>query len=385
MSYFDVLVKRSEGGQLFDYHPTGHLQRCRCGQALFFDNTLCLRCGSELGFDPGQGRLLNIEPASAGLWRPVAEQGEDQRRFTRCANLHSPAQCNWLVTDPATAPYCVACSLNMTIPDLSLSDNAEHWMRAEQAKRRLVAQLMLLGLPVVSRKLDPQQGLGFNMLRQLPGGEPVMTGHADGVITLDMNEADPAHRERIRENMHEPYRTLLGHFRHESGHYYWDRLVKESRWLEPVRALFGDDRLDYQEALQRHYENGAPADWNTRFISSYATMHPWEDWAETWAHYLHMTDTLNVAMDFGIQLDALALQTDPFDSSQLAGIEASADKLQFLSFINRWVQLSSVLNVLSRSMGQPDIYPFVMNAESVRKLYLVHAIVEDYGSPGAPG
>lgn len=385
MSYFDHLVRRSEGGQLFDYHPNGHVQRCRCGQALFFDNTVCLRCGSELGFDPNEGSLLNIEPADKNRWRPITDRGDDSRRFVPCANRQSPAQCNWLVTSPATAPYCVACSLNMTIPDLSLSDNAAHWMRAEQAKRRLVAQLMLLGLPVVSRKLDPEQGLGFNMLRQLPGADPVMTGHADGVITLDMDEADPAHRERIRENMHEPYRTLLGHFRHESGHYYWDRLVKNSRWLEPVRALFGDDREDYQQALQRHYENGPPADWNTRFISSYATMHPWEDWAETWAHYLHMTDTLSVAMDFGIQLDALALHTDPFDSSQLAGVDAAADKLQFLAFINRWVQLSSVLNVLSRSMGQPDIYPFVLTADSVRKLYLVHAIVADYGSPGAPG
>lgn len=385
MSYFDQLVKRSEGGQLYDYHPNGHVQRCRCGQALFFDNTTCLRCGAELGFDPDQGSLLNIEPAEGELWRPITDQGADRRRFARCTNRNSPAQCNWLVTDPATAPYCVACSLNMTIPDLSLADNAAHWMRAEQAKRRLVAQLTLLGLPVVSRKLDPQQGLGFNLLRQLPGQDPVMTGHADGVITLDMDEADPAHRERVRENMHEPYRTLLGHFRHESGHYYWDRLVRDSRWLEPVRMLFGDDRMDYQQALDQHYHNGPPADWNTRFISSYASTHPWEDWAETWAHYLHMTDTLNVAMDFGIQLDALALHADPFDSSQLAGVEGKADKLVFLSFINRWVRLSSVLNVLSRSMGQPDIYPFVLTPESVRKLYLVHAVVADYGSAGEPG
>ncbi|WP_304640199.1 zinc-binding metallopeptidase family protein [Pseudomonas sp.] len=385
MSYFDQLVKRSEGSQLFDYHPNGHVQRCRCGQALFFDNTTCLRCGSELGFDPDQGNLLNIEPAEDNLWRPVTDQDASPRRFARCANLHSPAQCNWLVTDPAAAPFCVACSLNMTIPDLNLADNAAHWMRAEQAKRRLVAQLMLLGLPVVSRKLDPEKGLGFNMLRQLPGQDPVMTGHADGVITLDMDEADPAHRERVRENMHEPYRTLLGHFRHESGHYYWDRLVRDSHWLEPVRAVFGDDRIDYQQALARHYENGPPADWNTRFISSYASTHPWEDWAETWAHYLHMTDTLNVAMDFGIQLDALALHTDPFDSSQLAGLEGNADKVVFLAFINRWIQLSSVLNVLSRSMGQPDIYPFVLTVDSVRKLYLVHAVVADYGSAGAPG
>lgn len=381
MSYFDQLVKRSEGNQLFNYHPNGHMQRCQCGQPIFFDNTKCLRCGSELGFDPLQGQLLNIDPADGDSWAVAGDNRKAGQQYTRCVNLHSPAQCNWLVTDPAAEPFCMACSLNMTIPDLSLNDNAEHWCKAEQAKRRLVTQLVMLGLPVVSRKLDPEQGLGFNLLRQLPGEDKVMTGHADGIITIDMDEADPAHREKIRQNMHEPYRTLLGHFRHESGHYYWDRLVRDTRWLEPVREVFGDDRLDYQQALKTHYENGPRPDWNSYFISSYASTHPWEDWAETWAHYLHMTDTLNVALDFGIQLDTLALHTDPFDSSQLNGVvPGHSDQVQFLTFINRWVQLSSVLNLLSRSMGQPDIYPFVLNEHSVRKLYVVHAVVADYGS-----
>lgn len=383
MTYFDRLVKRTDGKQLFDYHPNGHVQRCRCGQAVFFDNLSCVRCGTGLGYHPTAGDLLSIEPASDATWRVTSDCPQHGREYARCANVEGPAQCNWLVTDPATAPFCIACSLNMTIPDLSLSENADHWSRIEQAKRRLAAQLILLGLPVVSRKLDAQQGLGFNFLRQVPGGDPVMTGHADGVITLNIDEADPSHREKVRENMHEPYRTLLGHFRHESGHYYWDRLVRDSQWLEPVRQLFGDDRMDYQEALTRHYNDGPPEDWNLHFISSYAATHPWEDWAETWAHYLHMTDTLNVALDYGLQVETLALQTDPFDSSVLSGCGAGdADPQAFLAFINRWVQLSSVLNVLARSMGVPDLYPFVLNTDSLRKLFLVHAVVSDYGSAG---
>ncbi len=383
MTYFDRLVERTNGKHLFDYHPNGHVQRCRCGQAVFFDNLLCVRCSTDLGYHPTAGDLLSIESTANGQWRVVSEGPQQGDVYTRCANAEGPAQCNWLATDPASAPFCIACSLNLTIPDLTLTDNAEHWARIEQAKRRLVAQLILLGLPVVSRKLDAQQGLGFNFLRQTPGGDPVMTGHADGVITLNVDEADPSHREKVRENMHEPYRTLLGHFRHESGHYYWDRLVRDSAWLEPVRQLFGDDRLDYQEALQKHYNEGSPADWNQHYISSYAATHPWEDWAETWAHYLHMTDTLNVALDYGFQVETLALQIDPFDSSVLAGCQAGdADPVDFLAFINRWVQLSSVLNVLARSMGMPDLYPFVLNVDSLRKLFLVHAVVSDYGSAG---
>ena len=383
MTYFDRLVERTSGKQLFDYHPSGHVQRCRCGQAVFFDNLSCLRCSTGLGYHPTAGDLLSIESVDGSSWRVVSDGPQQGNQYPRCANVDGPAQCNWLVTDPASAPFCLACSLNMTIPDLSLTDNAAHWARIEQAKRRLIAQLILLGLPVVSRKLDPEQGLGFNFLRQTPGGDPVMTGHADGVITLNADEANPSHREKVRENMHEPYRTLLGHFRHESGHYYWDRLVRDSKWLEPVRQLFGDDRMDYQQALTRHYNEGPPADWNLHYISSYAATHPWEDWAESWAHYLHMTDTLNVALDYGLQVETLALQTDPFDSSVLAGCAAGdADPVNFLAFINRWVQLSSVLNVLARSMGMPDLYPFVLNTDSLRKLFMVHAVVADYGSAG---
>ena len=123
----------------------------------------------------------------------------------------------------------------------------------------------------------------------------MVTGHADGVITLDLAESDDVHRERRRAELGEPYRTLLGHFRHEIGHYYWPILVERAGALERCRALFGDERADYGEALERHYADGPPADWAERHVSAYATMHPWEDWAETFAHYLHIRDTLQTA------------------------------------------------------------------------------------------
>ena len=381
MSYFDQLVQRSEGSQLFDYHPHGHVQRCQCGQAIFFDNQLCLSCGSALGYHPEEGKLCSIEQEpESDRWTILSEGKLAGTSYTLCENRSSPAQCNWLVTKEENSPFCVACALNLTIPDLSIDRNAEHWHTTEQAKRRLISQLIMLGLPTVSKDLDPKQGLGFELLRQLPDGPAVLTGHMEGVITLNIEEADPAHREKVRQNMHEPYRTMLGHFRHESGHYYWDRLVMDTPWLPAFRELFGDERLDYKEALEEHYSEGPPADWNNTFISSYAASHPWEDWAETWAHYLHMTDTLNVALDFGIRLDTLQLRIDKFERSQLDGcVQGNRDQDAFLAFINRWVQLSSVLNVLARSMGQADIYPFVLTTPSLRKLYMVHSIVADVG------
>src|SRR6478609_7745113 len=216
------------------------------------------------------------------------------------------------------AHFCIACRLTRTIPDLGDPDNARYWAGIEAAKRRLVAQLITLGSPVRSRLVDdPEQGLMFDFLRSPPGGPQVMTGHANGLITLNVEEADNAKREAIRHAMREPYRTLLGHFRHEVGHYYWDRLIWNTRWLEPFRALFGDERASYSEALKRNYEQGPPADWAKSYISSYATMHPWEDWAETWAHYLHVVDSLGTALGFGLDAEDLDSSISPFTPADL--------------------------------------------------------------------
>jgi hypothetical protein len=231
---------------------------------------------------------------------------------------------------------------------------------------------------------DPEHGVMFDFLRSPPGGPRVLTGHASGLITLNVEEADDAVREKIRHDLREPYRTLLGHFRHEIGHYYWDRLVWDSKWLEPFRRLFGDERADYAAALKANYENGPPPDWASRFISAYASTHPWEDWAETWAHYLHVVDSLGTALGFGLDADDLEAHAVPFTRADLyAPDDPDADR--FLDLLNGWIEMTMVLNELARSMGQPDFYPFVMSRPVVSKLQFVHLVVRDAREAQATG
>ncbi|HJV70756.1 zinc-binding metallopeptidase family protein [Ideonella sp.] len=358
---------------------------CRCGRPVFFRNSECLACHTALGYDPVRRLLLPVEPLTGeagapGLWRAVGGR-RGTRRYRRCSHLASPAACNWLVeaTDrhAGTPPLCRCCRLTRMLPDLSQPENKVYWLRIARDQRRLVSTLIGLGLPVQSRASeDPKQGLAFDLLRAAPGGPPVVTGHADGVITLDVEEADDARREQRRSALHEPYRTLLGHLRHESGHYYWQRLVLPGRWLEPFRALFGDERQDYAGALQAHYQHGAPADWATRHVSAYASSHPWEDWAETWAHYLHLRDTLDTARSFGLDGESVELNYERFGLEALGeGGAGDAGAPAFLALVNGWMELTGVLNELSRSMGVPDFYPFVLSAAALRKLHLVHRVV----------
>ena len=307
--------------------------------------------------------------------------------YRRCENFTSPAACNWIVPvgNSQSAPkLCVSCRLNRTIPDLSKAENATWWGRIELAKRRVISSLVAMGLPVCSRATeDPQNGLAFDLLRSVPGGPRVMTGHDNGVITLNVEEADDAKREQIRLQMHEPYRTLVGHFRHEVGHYYWDRLVAGSTWLEGYRELFGDERADYGAALRKHHQQGPPSGWSRTFVSAYASSHPWEDWAETWAHYMHMRDTLGTAASFGLNSSIAGLQIDPFPKTALHDPdEAGAE--DFLNFLNSWVELTTVLNELSRSMGQLDFYPFALPVKAVAKLHFVHRVVTSRQEQCAP-
>jgi len=355
-------------------HRHSRAFRCRCGNHIFFRNSLCLNCRSPLGYLTERAQVVPLDPGSAtGRWRVP----DDAREYKRCANLDTPAGCNWLLAADDPLAFCVACRLNRTIPNLDDVENQLYWAFIEMAKRRLVSQLLSLGLPVKSKlNEDPEGGVMFDFLRSAPGGPPVMTGHANGLITLNVEEADDAKRERIRLSMREPYRTLLGHFRHEIGHYYWDRLVRDSPWLGPFRGLFGDERADYAAALRANYENGPPADWTSRFISAYASTHPWEDWAETWAHYLHVVDSLGTALGFGLDADDLEAHAVPFTRADLyAPDDADADR--FLNLMNGWIEMTMVLNELARSMGLPDFYPFVMSRPVVSKLQFVHLVVRD--------
>ncbi len=345
-----------------------------CGQVLYFENTSCLRCGHALGYLPDRG-LLSAVTAEGPVWVAMAAP---ETRYRYCANWELSA-CNWMLPADADDPHCAACRHNRTVPDLSDPENHARWQKIEAAKRRLMYSLIQFGLPHPAPEDGGAEPLAFDFLSQAEaraaGAEPVTTGHAAGLITIALEEADDAERERRRTNMNEPYRTLLGHFRHEVGHYYWDRLVRDGGQLEQFRALFGDERADYGAAMQRHYDQGAPGDWPDAFVSAYATMHPWEDWAETWAHYLHITDTLEMAEAFGISIDtevqgeagdviASEIDFDPHRARQIAPL------------IDAWVPLSMAINALNRAMGMPDLYPFVLPQPVIQKLGFIQSLVQ---------
>jgi hypothetical protein len=344
-----------------------------CDHLLFFENHSCVSCGRRLAFLPDIQDMGSLDPAGGETWAsPLAGASADGYRL--CANYTTHDVCNWAI--PAGDPHtlCASCRLTRVIPDLSIAGHREAWYRLEAAKRRLVYTLMQLRLPIVSRNDDPAGGLAFEFKADPrdPAAPAVLTGHASGVITIDIAEADDAERERRRHALHEPYRTLLGHVRHEVGHYYWERLIAGTERLEPFRARFGDETADYAAALQVHYDQGPPADWQRRFVTSYATAHPWEDWAETWAHYLHMTDTLETAAACGVSIrprrrDEPALQRVP---AAAGSPDAAFDRL-----LASWFPLTYVLNNLNRGLGVPDGYPFVLSEPAIDKLRFVHDVI----------
>jgi hypothetical protein len=297
-------------------------------------------------------------------------------RYRLCANSIEHGVCNWLIPQGDANPLCEACRLNDVVPNLSTPDALQAWARLEQAKRRVIYTLLELDLPIESRSERPESGLSFSFMADDSTGK-VFTGHSDGLITINIAEADDPFREKLRKDLKETYRTLLGHFRHEIGHYYWDRLVKDSQWLAVFRGLFGDEQLEYQKAVERHYSEGAPKDWPEHFVSAYATMHPWEDWAETWAHYLHMVDTLGTARSYG-----LVIRPKPIGGSAQGSVSArQVDFEDFDDLAGSWMPLTLALNSLNRSMGHTDAYPFVLTPDVVRKLRFVHDVVEFWNAP----
>ena len=354
----------------------GHTYRCQCHRPIFFRNSECLGCQAMLGYEPDLTEVRALIPSEKeGAWQLHGEPA-DSSTYRRCANLNTPAGCNWLVPEDHPSELCIACRLNRTIPDLSDADNCRYWRSIERAKRRLVAQLLSLGLPVRSKvEEDPERGVMFDFLRSPPEGPRVMTSHGNGLITMNVEEADDSLREKTRHQMREPYRTLLGHFRHEIGHYYWDRLIAGTAWHEKFRTLFGDEREDYGAALRRNYENGPPPDWPDRHISSYASVHPWEDWAESWAHYLHLVDSLDTALGFGLTGDNIEMEIEPYHLEDLYDPEDRGAE-QTLSMVNMWLELVTALNEMARSMGQQDFYPFVMSRPVLRKLHFIHLVVK---------
>ena len=343
----------------------------KCGQLLYFENTRCENCHSPLGFDAHSMDMLTLVAQAEDTFTVFSH---DTVSVRYCQNAEHRA-CNWLVPLDSTHPFCRACQLNRTIPYLEHENNLALWRKLETAKHRLVYSLMRLGLPTQSKFAAPDGGLAFDFLadQTLASGEVqrVMTGHADGIVTINISEADDAQRAQARQSMGERYRTLLGHFRHEVGHYYWNTLVWNTPYLDAYRQLFGDERQDYGDALQQHYERGAPKDWSERYISAYASAHPWEDWAETWAHYLHITDTLATAYAFNLHTDPRATDDQSLSADILNDPYSIGD---FDQLYSQWLPLTVAMNSINRSMGQPDLYPFVIPAPVVKKLKYIHTV-----------
>ncbi|PSC03851.1 hypothetical protein SLNSH_16860 [Alsobacter soli] len=321
-----------------------------CGHPLNFETARCESCGTPQGLD---SEAMELVPAG------VPGRGE-----FLCANAGNGG-CNWL-TEPGET-FCPACRYNRMIPDLSIAANEVRWRRIEVAKRRLFYSLFRLGLRPETR-LEAPDGLVFDFLADPPDPtRPVMTGHADGLITVNVAEADDVERERRREALGESYRTLLGHFRHEIAHYFWGVMTRDPQALQQFREAFGDERPDYGESLQSYYRDGPPDRWQDFFISAYASAHPWEDFAETWAHYFHMVDTLETA-------GSLRILADTGEGQEPLNFDAYVEP-RFDRMVEAWMRLAYGLNLLNRSMGMPDLYPFQLSPPAVYKLSMVHMMI----------
>jgi hypothetical protein len=341
-----------------------------CGQLVFFENTACLNCGHLLAYLPDAVDLSAMEPSDSVLWKSLSKNGN--RKWRLCANYSQENICNWAVPASDANPLCVSCRLTRVIPNLSFPENKSAWCRLETAKRRLIYTLLDMNLPIRTKVEDPVNGLAFAFLADAdPVAAPVLSGHEDGVITINIAEADDSEREKRRNALSEPYRTVLGHFRHEIGHYYWDRLIRDSDRLNAFRAVFGDEQLDYTQALTRHYQNGPVANWQLNFVSAYASAHPWEDWAETWAHYLHMVDALETAMITGLSLRPRENGEPSVSRAKLKAGETGA----FDQMIDAWFPLTYIINNLNRGLGLADGYPFVLSNPVIEKLRFVHETI----------
>ncbi len=331
--------------------------QCCCGNEVFFENTSCGVCNRLLGFDPDTRKIHTLILRTA----QALESEVNGRIYRFCLNFTNHGVCNWLIAHSDPNPYCKGCRLNRTIPNLYIEINLRRWREIEKAKKRLLYTLYSLGLPVVDKSQDPETGLMFDFIETNRTDlynmeDSVATGHLNGVITINVLEADQLYRETIRQQMREPYRTILGHFRHEIGHYYWEYLFPTPRARLRFRRIFGDEQIPYASALDRYYRESPKTGWELDYISAYAASHPLEDWAETWAHYLHMQDMLETARE---RMALIPPETKDFETD-----------------LQQWIELTIVANELNRSMGLPDAYPFVVTDNVRKKLKSIHLLVQ---------
>jgi hypothetical protein len=358
-----ALSMRPPGGVAADSFTVVQMLRCpRCHDVTVLETLECPGCGLAVGFHPP---TLTMREATRG------GVDVDGRTWVPCSNRGWG--CNWLVAEDVGAARCLSCRLNRQRPDASDTMALEKLSDASRVMRRLIVQLAELGLPV-----DPfyerEGGVAFDLLSSDSGQGRVTIGHANGVITIDLIETLDDYREALRIRLGEPYRTMLGHFRHEVGHYYQWILVEQTGWIDECRELFGDERASYSEAIDRHYREGAPEGWDASYISEYATMHPWEDFAECFAHYLHITDSLTTAAAGG-----LVLQADRLDGLIDADVapRRSYQDASTSEMLGDWQWLSLLLNRINHAMGRSDLYPFTITEPVRTKLDFVHRVVRD--------
>lgn len=317
-----------------------------CYSTIYFENVHCLNCHTSLGFDFHS--LTFNSPQSESSF---------------CIN-RTDLGCNWLAT--GNSQKCFSCSFTVNSPHPSDSENYSKLAPLEKAKRRLFFQLQQLGLPLTGKSVNQETGLQFDFLTY-NNEFGAVTGHANGIITILLSEADSVHREEIRTRLSEPYRTLLGHFRHEIAHYYWMLLFKEQQ-LNEFRQLFGDERKDYKDSLSSYYQYGAPGNWNQNYISPYASSHPWEDWAETWAHYLHIMDTMETAHSHKLSIQHSGKQISSEDAYPYT-------QKDFKHIFDTAMVLLAAMNTMNRSMGLLDIYPFIVSENVYQKLAFIHSLL----------
>ncbi len=300
--------------------------------SLWFDN-LATADGIPVAYDPQARAFIPMPPF--------------------CAN-RDIIGCNWIAPEPGR--FCRSCAMTALAPDTSIPNAIPNWTRTEAAKRWVIDNL---GRWHWFRPEDPGARPVFHMLAE--GPTPVAMGHVDGVVTISVAEADPVLVTTRREALQEPYRTMIGHMRHEIAHMLWWRLSLRADFLDAFRAIFGDERANYQTALTRHYTDGPPPGWRDEFLTTYASAHPHEDWAESVAHLLHLTDISDSFIASGLSSAELPhANWDPYSEPDAAALIRVA------------VPLVVGVNHINRSMGLSDIYPFVLSQTAQRKLAFVH-------------
>lgn len=339
---------------------------CQCKQEIFFNNLFCEKCGRDLIYDPKAETMWSGVLTDKGFVTHSNQALPDEKDLILkpCANRNSSIVCNWSLTSEHDA-QCISCKTTRFIPDLSIPKNNERWLILERAKRQLICSLISLHLPIENYQ-ERVNGLAFDFLEDQRSNpnvalKHVLSGHLNGTITLNAAEADEGFLHTMKEKMGEPYRTILGHFRHEAGHYFWNILIQSDYQLKAFRELFGDERQDYKEALEKYYQQKKPKFKSSQFITPYASSHPHEDWAESWAHYLHIVDTLETAVSYG-----------------LSSYEPKIN--DFSSWYSEWARVAQIMNALNRSMGLNDAYPFVLTQIVRNKLEFIDALIDGFAA-----